>query len=191
MVVVMVAMMVVMVVMVVVMVMLVAVVAVLAVVSNGLRPIPPPCRASGLEDCDQSGMGLSIRSSPARLVWSIGCSLGAISGHLGRPDRFGPRARARARTPRKWIWRRPSASPKGDNGFWKRKETSPEHLRLKGWWHSMSCFGSPRCRTSADGFSAERKTGARGGEGGWGGGGGGGGKVDGDAGGGGRRRMGM
>ena len=41
-------------------------------------------------------MGLGIRSSPARLVWSIGCSLGAISGHLGRPDRFGPRARARA-----------------------------------------------------------------------------------------------
>ena len=35
--------------------------------SNGLRPIPPPCRASGLEDCGQSGVGLSTRSSPARL----------------------------------------------------------------------------------------------------------------------------
>ena len=68
------------------------VVVALTKISNGLGPIPPPCQVSGSEDCDQSGVGLGIRSSPARLVWSTGCSPGVISAHLGRPDRFGPRA---------------------------------------------------------------------------------------------------
>ena len=47
------------------------------VLSNGLRPIPPPCQVRGSEDCDQSGVGLGLRVRQrgwfraADVVWEL------------------------------------------------------------------------------------------------------------------------
>ena len=82
---------------------------------------------------------LGCRERSWRPSWAIRGPVGAILGHLGRPDR--------SRHPPKISGRGGGgyASPKGKGFLEEERKISLDHLRPEGWWDSIPDFFSCLC----------------------------------------------